>query len=303
MAQWGLPNGVSVILFIILVCCVGLLEGMQIAFFWAAKLKADQRGDHPMAKRVCNCLFKGEGKNLPGFMVGRQMCVTLCFFIIARVTTINVGEGEENIFGVNDTFQNFFNTGFLGAIITTILGSISWQLVASAFPIAFLSNPIVYIFLQFCLFLEFVGICSAAWLLAMIQKKVMGLEYDEVYIGTPEEREAKAMGDDANAQDNLALATTLPNKTAGGHGVPEEYLALAEEEGYSGRRNVVLANIKELREQVNAASTDAEKEAFEHSLQLEVDHLKRINELELEASPKGEGGTLDGSSDEENQMH
>eukprot|EP00529_Nitzschia_sp_RCC80_P041756 CAMPEP_0113460440 /NCGR_PEP_ID=MMETSP0014_2-20120614/10988_1 /TAXON_ID=2857 /ORGANISM="Nitzschia sp." /LENGTH=47 /DNA_ID=CAMNT_0000352093 /DNA_START=28 /DNA_END=167 /DNA_ORIENTATION=+ /assembly_acc=CAM_ASM_000159 len=47
MAQWGLPNGVSVILFVVLVCCVGLLEGMQIAFFWAAKLKPEDRGDHP----------------------------------------------------------------------------------------------------------------------------------------------------------------------------------------------------------------------------------------------------------------
>eukprot|EP00529_Nitzschia_sp_RCC80_P021412 CAMPEP_0113454882 /NCGR_PEP_ID=MMETSP0014_2-20120614/8092_1 /TAXON_ID=2857 /ORGANISM="Nitzschia sp." /LENGTH=412 /DNA_ID=CAMNT_0000346301 /DNA_START=74 /DNA_END=1308 /DNA_ORIENTATION=+ /assembly_acc=CAM_ASM_000159 len=152
MAQWGLPNGVSVILFVILVCCVGLLEGMQIAFFWAAKLKAEDRGDHPMAKRVCHLLFKGEGKNLPGFMVGRQMCVTLCFFVIARVTTLDVEIGvDENIFGVQDWVQKFFNTGFLGAVITTILGSISWQLVAGAFPVAFLSNPIVYIFLQFCL--------------------------------------------------------------------------------------------------------------------------------------------------------
>merc|ERR1712176_1156628 len=137
--------------------------------------------------KTCELLFRGEGRNLPGFMVGRQMTVTLCFFVIARVTTLNVVPGEgENIFGVSDGIQNFFNLGFLGAIITTILGSISWQLVAGAFPIAFLGNPIVYIFLQLALALEATGICAGAWFLALIQKKVTGFQFDEVYIGTPE---------------------------------------------------------------------------------------------------------------------
>jgi hypothetical protein len=171
-------------------------------------------------------------------------------------------------------------------------------LVAGAFPIAFLSNPIVYIFLQFCLFLEFCGICSAAWFLAMIQKKVMKLEYDEVYIGTPEEREAKSMADNLHAQDNLALATQIP-RAAGTHGVAQEYLALAEEEGYSGRRAIILNNIKELRQQIKMSSTDGEKQAFEQALAMEVDRLKRINELEMESSPST---IAHQSSDEENQM-
>ena len=51
---------------------------------------------------------------------------------IARVTTLNIVPGTgQNVFGVTDGVQEFFNLGFLGAIITTILGSISWQLVAS----------------------------------------------------------------------------------------------------------------------------------------------------------------------------
>ena len=31
-----------------------------------------------------------KGRNLPGFMVVRQMTVTLCFFVIARVPTLIV---------------------------------------------------------------------------------------------------------------------------------------------------------------------------------------------------------------------
>jgi len=198
----GVPGAVSVILFFLLMSVVGLLEGMQIAFFAVAKLKESERGDHKCAKMTCELLFKGRGHNLPGFMIGRQLCVVSCFFIIARVTTLNVGPEDDNVFGVSDGLQNFFNTGLCGALITTIVGSISWQLVASAFPILFLSNPFTYIFLRICLLLEATGLCSGAWVLAAIHKRIAGFQRDEVYIGTAEEREAKNMGDN---QDNLAL--------------------------------------------------------------------------------------------------
>jgi hypothetical protein len=50
--------------------------------------------------------------------------------------------------------QESFNLGFLGAIITTILASTAWQLVAGAFPIAFLSNPLVLVLLRIALAIE-----------------------------------------------------------------------------------------------------------------------------------------------------
>ena len=185
----GVPGGVAVVLFFVLMSVVGMLEGMQIAFFAVTKIKKEDRGKSKFALKTCDLLFKGKGRNLPGFMVGRQLSVVTCFFVIARVTTLSIAEGEENLWGVSDTLQNFFNTGFLGAIITTIMGSISWQLVASAFPIAFLSNPLPYIFLVICLAFEATGICQGAWVLAWIMKKTINLQRDEVYIGTAEERE------------------------------------------------------------------------------------------------------------------
>merc|ERR1711933_475873 len=93
--------------------------------------------------------------------------------------------------------QNFLNLGFQGALITTILGSISWQLVAGAFPVAFLSNIVTYILLRICLFLEATGICNGAWVLAGIHKSIAGFQRDEVYIGTAEERKARGMKDDS----------------------------------------------------------------------------------------------------------
>lgn len=191
----GVPAGVSVVLFFVFMSIVGMLEGMQIAFFAVAKISKEERGKSAWASRTCDLLFKGSGRNLPGFMVGRQMTVTMCFFIIARVTTIKLDDGDENIFGVSDGLQEFFNTGLLGAIITTIVASITWQLVASAFPIAFLSTPITYVLLRLALFLEWTGLCAGAWVLAKLHKKIANFQFDEYYVGTPEDRAAKNHSD------------------------------------------------------------------------------------------------------------
>merc|ERR550525_336387 len=124
-------------------------------------------------------------------MVGRQVCVVSCFFIIARVTTLDIDVGiGDNILDVPDSAQEFLNTGLHAAVLTTIIASISWQLLASAFPIAFVSNPFTYVLLRICLLFEATGICAGVWVLSRLQKKILGFQYDEVYIGTPERRAA-----------------------------------------------------------------------------------------------------------------
>merc|ERR1712194_876478 len=121
--------------------------------------------------------------------IGRQLSVVSCMFFVARVTSVSIPEGEGNLFGVPDGIQGLFNTGLLGALMLTIIGSITWQLVASAFPIAFLNNPATYVLLR---------ICPGAWVLAGIHKSLAGFQRDEVYIGTAEERAQKEMGDDSS---------------------------------------------------------------------------------------------------------
>jgi len=191
----GVPAWLAVIVFFILMSVVGMLEGMQIAFFAVAKIPAAERGTSVWALKTCNLLYFGEGNNLPGFMVGRQLCVVSCMLFIARVTSVSIEDGETNIFDASEGLQNLFNTGLLGAFITTIVASISWQLVASAFPIAFLSSPITYILLRWCLLLESTGICAGAWVIAAIHKKIAGFQRDEVYIGTAESRSKMDMSD------------------------------------------------------------------------------------------------------------
>lgn len=178
----GVPGVVSVIIFFLLMCVAGLMEGMQIALFAVVNLPESELAQHKMAQTTCRLAFSGN--NLQAFLIGRQIFVTLCTFVIARITTLDVQVGEgDNIFGVPDGMQTFFNTGLLGAIITTVVGSLAWRIIAASFPVAFLSNPLVYLILRLCLVLEASGICSAAWLLALINKQMAGFQPDEVYIG------------------------------------------------------------------------------------------------------------------------
>ena len=128
--------------------------------------------------------------DVDAFMVGRQLFVVSCFFFTARSTSLKISEDQENVFGVPDSVQEFFNTGLLGALITTIIASVMWRLIASAFPMAFLSSPITYVLLRLCLVLEATGICNGAWVIAGIHKSLAGFQKDEVYIGTAEERAA-----------------------------------------------------------------------------------------------------------------
>ena len=186
----GVPDSVSVIALIVLLIFVGLLEGMQIALFAVVNLPADEMQKHPAAAKSCELTFKGN--NLQAFLVGRQMCVTLCMFVVARITTCDVHVHADNIFGVSDRVESFFNTGLPGAVITTLIGSLAWRIIASSFPVAFLEFPLVYAIIQLCLIVEASGVCSVTWLLAIVHKRIMGYQLDEVHIGTLEEQHAAA---------------------------------------------------------------------------------------------------------------
>jgi len=204
----SIPNGVNVFLFFFFMSVVGMLEAMQIAFFAVAKLPANERGTSFFGQKTSELLFKGNGNNLAGFMIGRQLTVVFSFFLVGAITGLNIPEGQgNNIFGIKDSAQKFLNFGFHGAVITTILASISWQLAASAFPIAFLNNPVTYLLLVIALFLEFIGICAGAWVVAKTIKGALGYQYDEVYVGTPEERMANQHADkDIFAQQEVGMA-------------------------------------------------------------------------------------------------
>jgi Silicon transporter len=202
----GVPPYVSVIIFFVLMAVVGLLEATQISYFAVAKLRVEDRGSNWFAKKTCECLFAGKdgtaGVNLPGFMIGRQLCVVSCMFIVAKISSLDIKDDEPTIFGVPKGIQKFLNTGLLGALITTIVGSIAWRLAGSAFPVFFISFPPSWIMLKICMFLEATGMLNGAWVLGYFHKLAAGYKKDEIYIGTAAERAAKDMGDN---EDNLQI--------------------------------------------------------------------------------------------------
>jgi Silicon transporter len=185
----GVPPAISVVALFILMALVGVMEGMQIALFAVVNMPEAEIASHATAARNCHLISKGQ--NLQAFLIGRQICVTCCMFIVARITSVNVDlddPNSRNIFGVSDTLQRFFNTGLLGAVITTIVASLIWRIIASSFPVVFLSNPLIYIIIRACILLETSGVGSSAWLLAKIHQQVIGYQLDVVYIGQPEKR-------------------------------------------------------------------------------------------------------------------
>jgi len=171
----------SILIFCALLCFIGLLEGTQIAAFELLKMPEKEVSQHGVASINCKLLFSG--RHFQAFLVGRQILVACLMFVVANIVTISIEEEEERIFGVGASFQTFLNTGLLGALVLTFVGSLAWRIVASSFPLAFMSNPIVYLIIRLCLLVEGTGICSAAFLLALIHKTIVNFQPDEVYIG------------------------------------------------------------------------------------------------------------------------
>lgn len=214
----SVPPAASVVIFFVLMGCIGILEGSQIAYFAVVKMQKSEQGQDGkhgyFAKKSAQILFKNNNHNLAAFLVGRQLCVVSCMFFIARITAVKLEEGEENIFGVPDWVQSIFNTGLLGALIVAVVASVSWRLIASAFPMAFFKNPLAYFFLRWCLFLEMTGLLHGAWVIAFIIKKLTGVKRDEVYIGTAEDRAGKLHADD-NSVTNGKVGHPLPAADVG----------------------------------------------------------------------------------------
>jgi hypothetical protein len=106
------------------------------------------------------------------------------------VTSLNVDvdAGEETLWGVSVAWQKFFNT-FSGAIITTIVASIAWQLVG--LPYRLLVNPSPT---SSSASVSFLGYWSLGFGFSSVEQTIAGYQRDEVWHA--EERAAKDHADD-----------------------------------------------------------------------------------------------------------
>eukprot|EP00578_Thalassiosira_sp_NH16_P020619 CAMPEP_0181098094 /NCGR_PEP_ID=MMETSP1071-20121207/11932_1 /TAXON_ID=35127 /ORGANISM="Thalassiosira sp., Strain NH16" /LENGTH=522 /DNA_ID=CAMNT_0023180645 /DNA_START=156 /DNA_END=1724 /DNA_ORIENTATION=- len=184
LGKSGMGDGVSpllsIVMFFIMLTIVGLMEGMQIAAFALMNTPEEELlTKSPMAHRNAKLIL--EGKNLQSFLVGRQIFVASLMFIVARIATIELQEGDENIFGVSNGLQSFLDTGLLGAIMLTV-GSLIFRVLASSYPVMFMSNPVLFVIIKACLLLETTGVCSASWLIAIAMRSLFRLKADHMYL-------------------------------------------------------------------------------------------------------------------------
>jgi len=265
-AMWsGVPPGVSILIFFLILIYVGILEGLQIAIFAVSTMDMSSAVPVPLpahdvnsnnvnanedninetnpssstipavtpsklvpipkaAKKNCD-LVLGK-KSFASFVVGRQICVTLLMFVVARISSIDSShpdfENGYTTFGVSSSFQDFINTGMLGAFVTTILGSLIFRVIASQYPMEFLSNPVVYPVLKICLMLESTGIMRFSNAMAKIIRFCMRLHPDEYYqqelVATGEGREHERSSEPTHAVSapghSYELATATPDEVA-----------------------------------------------------------------------------------------
>jgi hypothetical protein len=103
----GVPSAASVVIFLILLCIVGLLEGLQIAAFAVLKMPKETYSG-TIAGANCDLLFKNKSA-LPKFLVGRQIVVASLMFTVGRVVSVDAGnrlvEEGRTSFDVSDGFQ------------------------------------------------------------------------------------------------------------------------------------------------------------------------------------------------------
>lgn len=177
----GIPKWVSIVSLFILLLLGGIMESLQIAFFAIKHLPANKVKACPRATRTLELIFKQN--KLQAFLVGRQIAQTVIMFLIARIITIDMKEGEGNLFGVPDQIQAIFNSGLLNSLVSTIFASLFWRVTANAFPMLFLSNPVSIWVIRLCLLVEGTGVCDAAWVLARIHRRLAGFRPDVMFLG------------------------------------------------------------------------------------------------------------------------
>ena len=185
----GVPPVVSLLVLIVLILGTGILEALQIAMLTVVHWSPDQLAAHPAASRTCEYAMKGN--NLQAFLIGRQIFQTVIMFVIARIMTLK--DGATTLLGDNAVLQSILSTGLLGALISTVVASLSWRILAWTFPVAFLT--IGFVPVKICLWIEKTGVCSVAWLIAHFQRHAVGMKYDEVYLGEMRTSDVKEMHD------------------------------------------------------------------------------------------------------------
>ena len=65
---------------------------MYITFFVVAKILLEEQGNSKLTKMKIQLLFKGNGNNLQGVIIGHQLTIASYIFFVAQMTSIKIAE-------------------------------------------------------------------------------------------------------------------------------------------------------------------------------------------------------------------
>ena len=68
-----------------------IVEGMQIALL---NMPKEELQSHSIA--YINCQLTFSGQNLQAFLIRHQICITICMFVVAHITTLNIEIGVDD---------------------------------------------------------------------------------------------------------------------------------------------------------------------------------------------------------------
>jgi len=175
-----LPGWAAIILTLLFLFTMACAEGLQVSAIALAKTSMEEiKARSPLAYRTCQLLYAG--RNMQAFLVGRQTVVAMMMILLARVTSYAGSDGvlkDGGDWGMGTGFNNFCQTGLLGAIFVVNVAQLASQVAASIFPIALINNYIMNGLLRLMLFIEATGIVNACWPLAWGMDRLFGLQKD-----------------------------------------------------------------------------------------------------------------------------
>eukprot|EP00041_Stephanoeca_diplocostata_P020825 m.474091 g.474091 ORF g.474091 m.474091 type:complete len:532 (+) comp21670_c3_seq32:168-1763(+) len=160
---------------------IGCCEGFQIAAVTLAKVPSSElRTKYPVAYRTALMLYTG--RNLQAFLVGRQVFVAMLMVLLAKATGYAGTDGDlvtGSDWGMGRRFNEaLLQTGILGAIFVVNVGQLSFRMAATAFPILFINNYVMYALLRVALLVEMTGAFNSCWVLAWAVDHTLRLQHD-----------------------------------------------------------------------------------------------------------------------------
>jgi len=190
------PGWASLLIFIFVLWCLGVMEGLQIALVELKRLDPDFYKDtHPTAYKLGQIACRGD--NIEKFLMGRQVFVVCSVFFAAKLTTIHGRDEEGFLFYVPQWVQAvFLETGLLACVVVVIVAQLMPQIVASIYPVQFLELLVMRPAYYACIALETTGLTHFCWILAFLFSRVFRMKEEqfEIQVETKTNKRTEANG-------------------------------------------------------------------------------------------------------------